>query len=51
MPFPYGDSYFGLRTFGQSDGTVQDASATVTASATTSDIENSIINIGSGAGV
>jgi len=48
MPFPYGDSYFGLRTFGQSDGTVKDASATISASSTTSDMENGVIAIGSG---
>lgn len=48
MPFPYGDSYYGLRTFGQSDGTVQDASATVTASVTIPNV-NWIVNIGSGA--
>jgi len=48
MPFPYGDSYYGLRTFGQSDGTVQDASATVTASSSTSDV-GWIVSIGSGA--
>lgn len=31
MAFEYGESYFGLRTFGSSVGDVQDASATVTA--------------------
>ena len=31
MAFEYGESYFGLRTFGSSLGEVQDASATVTA--------------------
>ena len=31
MAFEYGESYFGLRTFGLSVGDVKDASATVTA--------------------
>jgi len=32
MAFEYGESYYGLRTFGSSLGEVKDASATVTAS-------------------
>ena len=31
MAFEYGESYYGLRTFGSSVGDVKDASATVTA--------------------
>ena len=31
MAFEYGESYFGLRSFGSSAGDVKDASATVTA--------------------
>ena len=34
MAFEYGESYYGLRTFGSSAGEVKDASATVSVAAT-----------------
>ncbi len=47
MAFEYGESYYGLRTFGSSLGEVQDASATVTATSGANGV-NWIVNIGSG---
>ena len=47
MAFEYGESYFGLRTFGSSLGEVQDASATVTATSGANGV-NWIVNLGSG---
>jgi len=47
MAFEYGESYYGLRTFGSSVGEVQDASATVTATSGANGV-NWIVNLGSG---
>jgi len=47
MAFEYGESYFGLRTFGSSLGEVQDASATVTATSGSNAV-NWVVAIGSG---
>ena len=47
MAFEYGESYFGLRTFGSSLGEVQDASATVTATSGANAV-NWAVAIGSG---
>ncbi len=47
MAFEYGESYFGLRTFGSSVGDVQDASATVTATSGANPV-NWIVAFGSG---
>ena len=47
MAFEYGESYYGLRTFGSIVGEVQDASATVTATSGANGV-NWIVNIGSG---
>ena len=47
MAFEYGESYFGLRTFGSSVGDVKDASATVTATSGANGV-NWIVNLGSG---
>jgi len=47
MAFEYGESYYGLRTFGSSLGEVKDASATVTASCTIAGV-NWIVTKGSG---
>ena len=47
MAFEYGESYYGLRTFGSSLGEVQDASATVTATSGANGV-NWIVNLGSG---
>ena len=47
MAFEYGESYFGLRSFGSSAGDVKDASATVTATSGANGV-NWIVNLGSG---
>ena len=47
MAFEYGESYYGLRTFGSSVGDVKDASATVTATSGANGV-NWIVNLGSG---
>ena len=47
MAFVYGDSYYGLRTWGSSSGTVKDASAALTATSGAGAV-NWIANIGSG---
>ena len=47
MAFEYGESYYGLRTFGSSVGDVKDASATVTATSSIANV-NYVVNIGSG---
>lgn len=45
MAFEYGESYFGLRSFGSSAGDVKDASATVTATSGANGV-NWIVNLG-----
>ena len=45
MAFEYGESYFGLRSFGSSSGDVKDASATVTATSGANSV-NWIVNLG-----
>ncbi len=47
MAFEYGESYYGLRSFGSSAGDVKDASATVTATSGANGV-NWIVNLGSG---
>jgi len=47
MAFEYGESYYGLRTFGSSVGDVKDASATVTATSGSNPV-NWIVAFGSG---
>lgn len=48
MAFEYGESYFGLRTFGSSVGDVKDASATVTATSSIANV-NYVVAIGADA--
>jgi hypothetical protein len=47
MAFEYGESYYGLRTFGSSVGEVKDASATVTATSSIANVDWAIA-VGSG---
>lgn len=48
MAFEYGESYYGLRTFGSSVGDVKDASATVTATSSVANV-NYVVAIGADA--
>ena len=50
MAFEYGESYFGLRTFGSSVGDVKDASATVTATSSVANV-NYVVAIGADASI
>ncbi len=50
MAFEYGESYYGLRTFGSSVGDVKDASATVTATSSIANV-NYVVAIGADASI
>ena len=49
MAFVYGDSYYGLRTWGSSNGDVKDASAALTATSSAGAV-NWVVAIGAGGG-